>query len=1829
MRRLTFGLILIIATLGPTNGVSLTSAASKTQEKGALTLLKLKQVHERRLVGGERHPYEAVVEAGHYIHCKVEQRGVDVVLFLKGPDGADLLEIDTPNGIAGYESLDFVAKQTGTYQLIITALDKNAKAGNYRLRLTELRKATPNDAVKTTQQQSLITATERENRASELMGKGQPAEAEPLLQEAATLRQRVPGEPYRSRPLSLLASAYEAQGKNELALRTHKEALRYLERDTGKGSASVGYTLYAIGRFYLAQDNLAQAEANLRHGVKILDKADDVPPATLMIAHQTFASLYRKQKRFSHGVTEQHRAIELAEKVNGSSESVDSAYLHNELGEIYLEQKDIDRAIDAFQKAMAICDKIKVDREIAVKVLLNLATATNVASLIARQQNNFDRAEEKGRAALELLQRLANENRNYETEILKTRALFLNNLGEALLGRNDDQRKDSAAAEKIFREALDLCEKLLPENEVTATVLINLGSLLYKREDYVPAELLLHKAIDLHRSIKSPPEKLFKPVYLLGQLEMSQDNFGKAELHLLEARRIGQQDASVVAEIDSHLGKLYTTAEDFNKAESRLKQALEFYEKRKFYSFALAEVYLKLGKMYEAKGSFTQAEPYFLRAVRIVRKTVPDGRDFTSAHVSLLNPLNNLAFFYINRGKYEQAEQVISEVRAIIQHPQAANLGLAVGIGNLGAAYGLRGQLTRAETLLREGLSLLKPGSREAALTLASLGSLYTTMADYPQAESCLKRALAIAEKLPDDFLVTNHSLLFLAEMYRQQGRFYLATAQADRLLALYEKKYGPNSLEIAKQLYFLGTIYMASNDFSRAEIIFRRRLEIVEKELGTDDPEVADALNSLCLLYGLKGDFAGLKPWRERAVSILEKRQRTNPLRTSQAIDLAGLYSYGYKGEELSKGIKLLLDSLAKDEREGGFFQMKLGKQYLLALWFGMLGDFSRAEHYYGEALKTAQTGGRVTPYVIQTLKLMADFFSNKADYVEAERIYGEALNLQRQIFGSTHPGAADLLTSLGDLYKAKGDYAGPESKYREAREIRTSVFGAASNQVIESEIKLADLYRDKGEYDRAERLYKDTLVTAENLGGPNSLPVFNLYFGLGLLYRAKEEFEQAELYLQKAQPIVEKIYGPTTLFSWGTLVIPARIHLQQGEYVKAQELFNQALAMRRKIGAPEDVSESFLRISLAETYRSQGDYARASSFNDEALTLRERLLGREHPDTIVALEALADTRQAQGDVQEAVRQRTSAAERAESNITNFLTSGSERQKSQYLVTFNKSTDAIVSLHLQSAPDNAGAKRLALTTILRRKGRALDVFSGQIASLRQRATADDQVLFDKLSAANARWTNLVFRSAALAETPSQSGTPRSFEHEISRLKEEIEQLEATLSARSAEFRAQTQSVTIEAVRAALPAETALVEFIAYRPYRPTAIGHKNKFGPTRYAAYVLTPQGEEPGFVELGEAQSLDIQAIEWRSLLGKRADEKQIRQIGTSLYRRLFSPLARLLGNHTRVFLVPDGNLNLVQFGALVDDDGRYLIEKYDLSYLTSGRELLRLQEPFSSESVPTLFANPAFDLTQAEVKCPRGIVIYNQFAFTQRCYNTLRGTAEEAVELSQLLPGAQTWTSSQATEANLKAVRRPRLLHIATHGFFLADQTAAKSGMSFGLADTGKRDTQEVNPMARSGLIMAGIKQGVGPTGEDGVLTAQEVAGLNLLGTKLVVLSACETGLGGIQNGQGVYGLRRALVLAGSETQIMSLWKVSDSATRALMVAYYKRLLAGEGRVAALRAVQLAMLRGSRSPVVTNGANRGTSDTEDTLTAQNYSHPYYWAAFIPSGDWRGLDQ
>ncbi|NEP29251.1 CHAT domain-containing protein, partial [Moorena sp. SIO3I6] len=364
------------------------------------------------------------------------------------------------------------------------------------------------------------------------------------------------------------------------------------------------------------------------------------------------------------------------------------------------------------------------------------------------------------------------------------------------------------------------------------------------------------------------------------------------------------------------------------------------------------------------------------------------------------------------------------------------------------------------------------------------------------------------------------------------------------------------------------------------------------------------------------------------------------------------------------------------------------------------------------------------------------------------------------------------------------------------------------------------------------------------------------------------------------------------------------------------------------------------------------------------------------------------------------------------------------------------------------------------------------------------------------------------------------------------------------------------------------------------------------RLGKPHYAAYILHPQGK-PQAIDLGEAESIDKEVKKFRKYLRNQVPVTQLTLSAKKLDELVMKRVRQLLGDTNNILLSPDATLNLVPFEALVDENDQYLVENYNFTYLTSGRDLLRLQIKYPSQQPPLVLADPLY-------KKP-GEEDISQL-FSELSFPPLEGTIKEAQAIQELLdiPNERVKTKKQATEKALKQVKSPSFLHIATHGFFLDPKESP-------LGETNVFD----NPLLRSGLVFAGVEPRQSG-GDDRIMTAYETTLLNLLGTKLVVLSACDTAVGDITSGEGIYGLRRALVIAGSESQVISLWKVSDTATKDLMVGYYKNLKAGQGRSQALHEIQRQMLQGELKG-------------ED---GRLYDHPYYWASFIPSGDWTPME-
>jgi CHAT domain-containing protein len=513
----------------------------------------------------------------------------------------------------------------------------------------------------------------------------------------------------------------------------------------------------------------------------------------------------------------------------------------------------------------------------------------------------------------------------------------------------------------------------------------------------------------------------------------------------------------------------------------------------------------------------------------------------------------------------------------------------------------------------------------------------------------------------------------------------------------------------------------------------------------------------------------------------------------------------------------------------------------------------------------------------------------------------------------------------------------------------------------------------------------------------------------------------------------------------------------------------------------------------------------------------------------------------------------------------------------------------------------------LALRVLLERKGRVLDLGRETLSVLRNRASLADLDQIDALQSTRAQLAYLTHAQ------PSPRADYALLRKRREALISQAEMLEGVLSRRFSDLRHETTPVTVEAVQMLIGQRRALVEIAAYEPFVPTARKVDERWGKERYVAFVLFAQGE-PVLVDLGERAPLDELASRHLAAIEHLSDDAD--SLARQLHDAVMKPLRKALGSVRDLWLSPDGALSGLPWAALIDENGRPLVESYRLTYLTSGRDLLRLSDSEQANGPAIVMGAPAYDgsprskpglqlASQATVETstrPRGAEKLH--------FQPLPATASEARRVAQLWPGAAAILGPQATEGVLKAANQPTIVHLATHGFLLEGTPAPPTpGESRGFALDGVLGRTPVqismeNPLLLSGLALAGANQpGAGP--DDGLLFALEVSALNLRGTKLVVLSACQTGQGTSSSGEGMYGLRRALVLAGSQAQVLSLWKVQDDTTARFMVAMHQKLAAGVARADALRDTQLELLRDKRT-----------------------AHPFYWAAFFLQGNPTSFD-
>ncbi|RKH43614.1 CHAT domain-containing protein [Corallococcus sicarius] len=1045
------------------------------------------------------------------------------------------------------------------------------------------------------------------------------------------------------------------------------------------------------------------------------------------------------------------------------------------------------------------------------------------------------------------------------------------------------------------------------------------------------------------------------------------------------------------------------------------------------------------------------------------------------------------------------------------------------------------------------------------------------------------------------------------ALLLSEEGRYAEAVTQGEHALVLREAVLGSAHPDVANCLNLLGELHQLQGDLDQAEPLLQRGLAIREAAFGDNVLTVADEYQTFDSPYVTAALYVRVDPLYERESTLRYGVMGTYSQREAVIDNL--FYPYAEN--------KAFPRTELRSARERAIRDAAFGKNHPdiadslnnLARLYHEQGLYERARPLYERARAIRETAfGKDHPEVADSLNNLANLYQDQGLYERAQPLYESALALREAAFGKNHSTVADSLHNLANLYQAQGMSRRAEPLYERVLSIRELTLGKHHPAVAAPLNNLASLYQAQGMYARAEPLYVRALAIWEAALGKSHPHVAAALNNLATLYRDQGLDDRAEPLQERALTLWEEAFGKNHPDVAGSLNNLASLYQERGLYGRAEPLYVRALAIREAVFGKNHPDVAGSLNNLASLYRDLGLYDQAEPLYVRALAIREAALGKNHPDLAASLNNLALLRMARHRLDAAVplfarafavseqRLRQEALDFSEARLANFL---------QFLRTDEERLYALVRAH----PENTAVKRLALSAALLLKGRSVEETAGISRAVYRSLGAQERDTFKQLR-------ELRTRLASLSLQGPGSRPLAAYQQQLQSLAEQGDALEALLARRSAPLRALAAlpgpADIVDRVAAALPGEGALVEFITYQD-RSLVPGPGNPQPHFRCLALVLLPDASIH-VLDLGPANPIDLAASRLRDALANRDAAFQTQ--AQALYQRVFQPLLPVLGRAHRLFLSPDGQLALVPFAALHDGE-QFLVETHDFTYLTSGKELLpRLQPTVPATSVVVL-ADPDFGAPLPPTGpfwATRSVSLEHLFSpqreeLAHRAWNLvpLPGSREEAEAIQRLLPQAQLFLGPEATKERLLHVPTPGILHLATHGFFLEDApvpTHSRAVGHFGALGEDPLTPRPPDPLLRSGLLFAGANALTSPTSsprpsasDSALATALELAGLNLWGTQLVVLSACDTGRGDVKLGQGVYGLRRAFLVAGAETVVMSLWKVDDVTTRTLMEAYYRHLLMGEGRATALREA----MRELRLAL---------------------PHPHHWAPFIAMG-------
>jgi len=965
---------------------------------------------------------------------------------------------------------------------------------------------------------------------------------------------------------------------------------------------------------------------------------------------------------------------------------------------------------------------------------------------------------------------------------------------------------------------------------------------------------------------------------------------------------------------------------------------------------------------------------------------------------------------------------------------------------------------------------------------------------------------------------------------------------------------------------------YQQQSKFREAAVEYAKAREIAKQIFGSNHIAVAAFLQAEGLLHRQMGDFAKAESLVSQGLVIAESVRDTE-----------------FAAEAINN-----LATIRWDQ-----------------------GDFSEALelHERGLALFIRSYGKNSVPVAVSRGNL-GDAYKSLGEYSQAERLILESLSVLRANQPNSALELANGLMNLAGLYTLQGNFPRSELLLQEAIQIQERKLGANHIEVGRTRNNLAALYSTMGQFEKAESMQKQVLKTLELGLGADHPDVARVLHNLAIVYHQQKRYSEAEPLYLRVLAIREKTVGSEHSDTALTKHNIAGFYTERRDYAKAMSLYEDALSTRRKSLGIDHPSVALTLMAMGKLEYRQGRFESNRKWYDEALQIRQKKLSPHHPDLAYTYNGLAEI--------------DASAEKWESSVEHFDASrrGFRRHVDQVLPSLAEA-DQLAFLKYTEEPHFHTALSLVLAQPKNQlvvDHSASWVINGKALSqqaLAQRALIARDSTSPQLAAVV---KSLLFIRKQLASLTMLSEPTQADSDRLSRIVELTKQEQAEsqkLTEQGGRSSGSGAWIETDQIRQTLKTDSVLVEIARFKHFNFQQPGTDIEELPERYVAWIIPSiDGGKITAVDLGDSTTIDELVRAARTSLKDAPDlirehgepdaEQMLTPILKSLAGRILTPLLAAIEPNRTIYLSPDSLLWLVPWSALPLENGDFAIEKFDIRFVVTGRDLVRADTPLKV-NLPIIFADPDYNLDPAAVETATQQVLGKSSGDR----NALRSAAPSAkfklgaaerlpgtkAEAEAVLPQLETFTAAKASvytgkwalEAVFKALHQPRVLVLSTHGFFEEEDASP---------DVTQTAT---NPLLRCGLLLAGCNKPIDTSrvdGEDGILTGLEIVSADLRGTELVVLSACETGLGEVRNGEGVAGLRQAFQLAGARSVVSTLWQVPDRETAKLMAGFFTILAQTNDKAQSLRESQLKLIETRRDR---NGA----------------AHPFFWAAFTITGE------